>query len=307
MVELKFTPAKDTKTIINDYVLAGKFSNHNAGMSRWSFCEKDGKQYFIKELLSPVFPENPGALSEKKYQAVLANCNQFFEDRKLFYSTLKENCHSGNNVIPVDFFRWGHHYYVVQDRLSFETVQMEQVAAAEKDVKNTLCSSLMYSILLLHRQGIVHGDLKPDNILLKYTSEGYITGKIIDFESSFFQKQQNYVEDEIVGDQVFLSPEAFLLMMEEGDDPITCKADIFAMGLIIHQYWTGRLPEFEEDYAFLAALNGNPIRVASEIPPKIRAMIQRMLSLRPEERPTAEEVFQLFRNHSGFAKPVDLD
>lgn len=307
MVELKFTSAKDAKTIINDYVLAEKFSNHNAGMSRWTFCEKDGKQYFIKELLSPVFPEDPRALSEKKYQAVLANCNQFFEDRTLFYSTLKEKCNSGNNVIPVDFFRWGPHYYVIQNRLSFETVQIEQVAAAEKDVKNTLCCSLMYSLSLLHQQGIVHGDLKLDNILLKHTSEGYVTGKIIDFESSFFQEQQNYVENEIVGDQVFLSPEAFLLMMEEGDAPITCKADIFAMGLLIHQYWTGHLPEFDEDYAFLAALNGNPIRVASEIPPKIRAVIQRMLLRCPEERPTAEEVFQVFRNKSGFAKPMDFD
>jgi serine/threonine protein kinase len=63
------------------------------------------------------------------------------------------------------------------------------------------------SIQILHREKIVHGDLKPDNILIKETAPNVYTAKLIDFDNSYFSGNPLDVFDEIVGDLTYYSPE----------------------------------------------------------------------------------------------------
>lgn len=42
--------------MLNGYILKGELQNANSGFSKWGFAVKNGKEYFIKELISPVFP-----------------------------------------------------------------------------------------------------------------------------------------------------------------------------------------------------------------------------------------------------------
>ena len=97
--------------------------------------------------------------------------------------------------------------------------------------------------------------------------------------------------DEIEGDQVYFSPEA-ILKNDEEDVEITTKSDIFSLGILLHQFWTGRLPAFdveEYSYAGIALLEGQKLGIDPSIPPDIARMISQMLSLEPEDRPTAVE------------------
>ena len=53
--------------VINGYTILEDFRVVGAGLSKWTFAAKDGREYFIKEFLSPTFPDEhaPGSAQTK--------------------------------------------------------------------------------------------------------------------------------------------------------------------------------------------------------------------------------------------------
>ena len=51
--------------VINGYRILEDFKVVGAGLSKWTFAERGGRQYFIKEFLSPTYPEDDAPGSEK--------------------------------------------------------------------------------------------------------------------------------------------------------------------------------------------------------------------------------------------------
>ena len=79
---------------------------------------------------------------------------------------------------------------------------------------------------------------------------------------------------------------------------LTCKMDIFALGVLFHQYFTGELPGFnteESTYSGEAVAKGEVLIVSSKLPNDLQVLLGRMLSNDPAERPTAIEVFNALR------------
>lgn len=79
----------------------------------------------------------------------------------------------------------------------------KRIAALPYAQKMLFIKVLAYSILSLHRKGIVHGDLKPENVLVKQKENGNMLAKLIDFGESFLETEPS---NELTGD-VYLSPE----------------------------------------------------------------------------------------------------
>jgi serine/threonine protein kinase len=278
-------------TIINGYRLTKELSTENAGMCQWGFAEKNGHEYFIKQFLQPKYPEDPGRLSPAMVQRMRQIAMAHYAKRKQFYDRLKE-CRTGNNVVVEEYFRCGNFYYVVTDRVRGPYLTVEQIAALPDEKKRVLLKAVLYNVMQFHEKGIVHADLKPDNIMVRQTAAGYCTAKIIDFDSGFFSYD---LPEEIVGDQVYFSPEALLHNMGK-ESEVTEKADIFALGLIFHQYWTGVLPLFNREeyrYATEALLDGSELRLfTARIPRDVLSLLEQMLSLRAEDRPSAKEAWE---------------
>ena len=92
--------------------------------------------------------------------------------------------------------------------------------------------------------------------------------------------------------------------MNEEDVDLSEKIDIFALGILFHQYWTGELPRMGSDYkyAFEAVLDGSEVQLSDSIPLELRTFISRMLSKDPAARPGADEILARFR-----AKDVRTD
>ena len=70
--------------------------------------------------------------------------------------------------------------------------------------------------------------------------------------------------------------------------------DIFALGILFHQYFTGELPGFDREvnsYPGEAVANGATLQVSSMLPSDLQALFSRMLDPDPDRRPSAEEVF----------------
>ena len=108
--------------------------------------------------------------------------------------------------------------------------------------KLVLMKSVAHSLKILHDLSIVHGDLKPSNILIKRTELGY-TSKLIDFDNSYIAASPPQPE-EIVGTINYYSPELLGYIQEDGVAPaaLGVASDVFALGLIYCEYLTGSLP-----------------------------------------------------------------
>jgi len=232
--------------VINGYTLSKPLSSANSGFAKWGFAKKDGVEYFIKEFLCPVYPSENAPIEKDLLQRKIKECEEFYWGKKELYRAINESS-NGNIVLIKDFFKFRTHYYLVTDKVEITKIRIENIAALPIEKKLLILKVLAHSVNSISAKEIVHGDLKPDNILVKSTSAGYYTVKLIDFDSGFFEKKQPMNIDGIQGDTVYLAPEIFLKIVGE-DVKLTSKIDVFSLGIIFHQYLCGKLPAFSKEY-----------------------------------------------------------
>lgn len=285
--------------VMNGYELMAPFNNKGAGFSRWTLAARAEKEFFLKEFMNPVYPlEN--TLSDKIRQQRIEECEEFEKKKKRLYDKINE-LSDGNIVRMKEFFRCDSHYYIATDRIISQDITYEDLQKYPIEERLMLCRIIAHAVMKLHSSKIVHADLKASNILLKATQTQKLTAKIIDFDCSFIEDDPPQYEDELGGDQVYLAPEACLFMCGEPVQ-LTCKIDVFSLGLIFHQILSGKLPWFdpnEYDYAFDAVLDRQQLEIASELDQEIKDMLKKMLVLDADERITMQEVFQILKKSDG--------
>lgn len=273
------------------YQLVTPFCNTNSGFARWAFAEKNGRHYFIKEFLSPVCPQSSSELPQSLLEQKRSICDNYYREKLSLYQAINRSA-TGNIVTINAFFFHNTRFYIVTDKIDSMNCTIDQVAAMEPLSKILLLKVLSYCLAHLHQNGVVHADLKPNNVLLKKTPAGNITAKIIDFDGSFLVGEQP--QNEIIqGDQVYLAPETCKAILGE-NVLLTPKIDVFSLGLLFHQYYTGHLPYFDAayDYAHEALLDGEKLLLDPSIPPDLANIVSLMLSLNPDERPSMDMVYQ---------------
>lgn len=126
--------------------------------------------------------------------------------------------------------------------------------------------------LAVHAQGVIHRDIKPDNLLL--TEDDVL--KIVDFGvSEIFEKPDVMMTAKSAGSPAFLPPE--LCIAKHGD--VSGKAaDIWAMGVTLYCLKYGRLP-FKRDNVLdmYEAIRNNGPEVPDDETPEFRDLITRLL------------------------------
>lgn len=296
----------ETNKWLGSYLLTTELTSQNSGFSVWGYGQKDGREYFIKQFLSPKYPDNDTISSPERLQKRLALCEDFAYSKRRLYQTLNR-CSDGNALRVHEFFRVGSNYYISTQRITAPAWEIERIAALRDVDKRRLCAIIAHSVASFHEGGLVHADLKHSNILFSHGANGVMTAKIIDFDSSFLETNPPQPGEEIVGDQVYFSPEACLHIWGE-DVPLTCKMDVFALGVLFHQYFTGKLPDFDQEafcYPGEAAANGAPVGASRELPEELFKLISAMLESDPDRRPAAAEVFEaLYSGPDGQGKFV---
>lgn len=270
--------------ILEDFKVAG-------GMSKISFAERGGIEYFIKEFLYPKYPtaDSPGS---EKVKAQKRKACETFENhhRKLNQLIATKVSLGGNLVYAVSFFRDGASYYKVNEKIDTSSLEPKVIATLPKDKIITIARSVCHSVGILHDLNIVHGDLKPDNILIKETS-----GKLIDFDDSYFSEEPPSDKDCIVGTPEYYSPELAAYIMDEDDEiegnTLTLASDVFTLGIIFAEYFTGEKPITGTTLPTWKAIEkGNPFSFAKTIDPQIEDLLKSMLSLNPNDRPSVKKI-----------------
>lgn len=285
---------------INGYHLVTEWTTAGGGNGQWAFAEKNGKEYFIKRFLRPTHPGDTSKGESESKKRRRAACERFEVHHKGLMDSLSGLAGSGGHlVVTREFFRVGAKYYKVTDRIETASLNVSDIAKIKPPRKQVvLALSIAHSLEILHRKNIVHGDLKPANILPKATSRDLFVAKLIDFDDSY-QVGSPPPSDEVVGDMVYYSPELLKYIQEEGESTqLGCAADIFALGIVFCEYFTGELPVvvstkpdgFGGTIA-QAAIAGEEICTGLEKTwPDVDALIRSMLQLNPSSRPSIKDV-----------------
>jgi [calcium/calmodulin-dependent protein kinase] kinase len=131
----------------------------------------------------------------------------------------------------------------------------------------------------VHAQGVVHRDIKPDNLLL--TEDDVL--KIVDFGvSEMFEKQSEMLTAKSAGSPAFLPPE--LCVTKHGD--ISGKAaDIWSMGVSLYCLRFGHIP-FEQSgvLELYEAIRNEKPDIDHDQDPEFADLISRLLEKDPAKR-----------------------
>ena len=288
---------------INGYVVLQDFTTAGGGLSKWTFAKKSGKVYFLKEFLSPKYPTPDAPGSEKSKQRKLKECQKFEEHHYSVMTQINEKCGIGGNLVfTLDFFRHKTKYYKVTEKIDVASLTITEIATLPLSNRVLILKTIAHSLNVLHNAQIVHGDLKPDNVLIKRSKTGNYTAKLIDFDNSYFSEHPPEITEDVVGDMAFYSPELALYIKEDASvkpGHLTVKSDIFALGLLYTLYLTGRFPVFDQEkytYAGIAVINGEELTLVDDtLPDALVALINQMLSKDFKKRPSVGEVFQVLK------------
>lgn len=281
--------------VVNGYLILEDFKVVGAGLSKWTYAERAGRQFFIKEFLSPTYPDDAAPGSEKTKARKRARCATFEAQHRGMQKALAPlSAYGGNLIVTLDFFRWGAKYYKVTEKVDAEDLGPGGIAALDLRWQLVLMKSVAHSLKILHDLRIVHGDLKPSNILVKRTELGY-TSKLIDFDSSYIAGNPPPFE-EIVGTINYYSPELLGYIQDVGVQPseLGVASDIFALGLIYTEFLTGAVPPFDAatyHEPAVAARSGEILRIPRDhLAPPLADLVDAMLRADPTQRPTIAQV-----------------
>lgn len=258
-------------------------------------AEKGGKKFFIKRLNKPKYPVSDSFTGEFK-QAKVRECNEWLSRRQAIQKALP-GTGTGNIIKPIEYFREGPCYFEIAHCVDIASIPYTEIWNIKKRDKALMMLTIATSLSEVHKKGIVHGDLDPGNILISKSAGGNLITKIIDFTDAFFETDP---PASIMSKDAWWSPEVafYSKYPEKYRKMISCKADVFSLGLIFHQYCTkgGEFPRHSGDYPWQGFIGGGKLVMDSRIEPEFRTLIASMLALEPSERPAMEKVCDVLRN-----------
>jgi serine/threonine protein kinase len=140
-----------------------------------------------------------------------------------------------------------------------------------------------------YRQGLIHRDVKPANLLTQMDGDQILQIKVTDFGSVFNQTAE-HTQIYRVGSLAYMSPEQL------DGDALDCRADIYSMAAVLYHLIAGRPPfDAQQQQAIMHQIyHGTPPPLSSlreGVPAGLQALIERSLAKERALRPASWEEF----------------
>ena len=215
------------------------------------------------------------------------------------------------NTVPIHFVGEGEGlvYYAMpylEGRTVTEVLRAEGPLSADYALR--IVEPILDALQHAHDHGLVHRDVKPDNILLESA-----TGRplLVDFGIVKYLDGPAHLTESgfIVGTPLYMSPEQAL-----GSQSVDARSDVYGMGAVLFQLLTGAPPfEGADSQEIVGRHIREPVSSASlsrdNVPPWISAIVLRCMAKHPDDRyPTARAVLEAIRagRAGAAADPVGL-
>ena len=187
------------------------------------------------------------------------------------------------NIVEIyDVGEYKGHHYIVMEYVPGKTLKSiirdrgGLVLEEAIDISKQLCSATQEA----HNRGIIHRDIKPQNVIVK--SDGSI--KILDFGIALAKGSMQITQaNNVMGSVHYLAPE-----LAKGE-PATVQSDIYALGIVLYEMLTGDVPFKAENAVQVAIMQmrntiPSPRSINPSIPQSVENIILKATSKDPALR-----------------------
>ena len=191
---------------------------------------------------------------------------------------------SHRNVVRThDFGTWSGVHYLTMEYVEGITVRDLIDSRGQLGVSASLAIGVQLAdaLAVAHEQGVVHRDIKPQNLLLD--ADGAL--KVMDFGVARLTQVGSMLTEAglVVGTPAYMSPEQLL------GEPVDGRSDLYAAGVVLYECLTGGLPfEAASPVSLIAKLlheePRSPVDANGDVPPVLSGLIVQLLAKKPEQR-----------------------
>src|SRR5262245_20723835 len=172
-------------------------------------------------------------------------------------------------------------YYIVMEYLEGRTLKELLIRRGPTPVRIALdyTRQILAALDHAHREGIVHRDIKPHNVIVG--PDGRL--KVTDFGIARSGTSQMTEAGSIIGTAQYLSPE------QAKGEPVSPASDLYSVGIVLNEMLTGSVPftgdtPLEIAMKHLSAVPEPPSAATPGVPHELDAVVLRALAKQPEDR-----------------------
>ena len=190
---------------------------------------------------------------------------------------------SHHNIVNLlDVGQDGEYRYLVMEFVRGKTLKdvIQDRGALAPEVAGQIAIRILSALQHAHKNGIIHRDIKPQNILVH--SDGHI--KVADFGIARVAGSSTISRsDSVMGSVHYFSPE------QARGEEVTFASDLYSVGVVLYEMLTGQ-PPFDGDTPVAIALqhiNGKarPMHeINPAVPPAMERVVEKAMEKRPEKR-----------------------
>ena len=159
-------------------------------------------------------------------------------------------------------------------------LEEEKRASEIRDVLSCL-AEIAFALAALHEAGVVHRDLKPDNIVLRDNRP-----VLLDFGIAYFSGRTKQADARIVGTLPYMSPEQLL------GGRLDNRSDLYSLGVIAYEWLSGIRPLRPHGASLLEQVRDLATRAPAplsenrpKVPENVQSLVMELLAKSPRQRP----------------------
>jgi eukaryotic-like serine/threonine-protein kinase len=166
----------------------------------------------------------------------------------------------------------------------------------------SLVRQMLEGLYHAHEAGLIHRDFKPENVIVERNDHGMEVPRIVDFGISILREggDSNGGTGRLTTNGLVLGTPHYMAPEQAVADPIDHRIDLFAMGIVVYELLSGKLP-FDGNGAEVARANLllDPPPISQRVPflevdPLLEAFARRLMAKKRDHRPaTAKQAREL--------------